>query len=78
MEIKLLRKLFHDGFLVSAKALPAPMKPGQYVLVFIKTNGEEEYITKARNNETKTYKRVHGALLDVQDIGFKEMTVGFE
>ncbi len=78
MEIKLLRTLFQEGLLLTAKILPAPMNPGCYNLVFIKPNGGEEHITKARDNKTKIYKRLHGALQDAQDIGFKEVTIRFE
>lgn len=78
MEIKLLRKLFQEGLLLAAKVQPAPMEPGRYILVFAKANGGEEQITKARDNETKIYKRLNGALQDAQDIGFKEVTIRFE
>lgn len=78
MEIKLLRKLFQEGLLLTANVLPAPMEPGRYILVFAKSNGGEEQITKARDNETKIYKRLNGALQDAQDIGFKEVTIRFD
>ncbi len=54
------------------------MEPGRYILVFNKANGGEEQITKARDNETKVYKRLNGALQDAQDIGFKEVTIRFD
>lgn len=78
MEIKLLRKLFQEGLLITAKVLPAPMQAGKHILVFAKANGGEEHITRARDNETKTYKRLNGAIQDAQDIGFKEVTIVFD
>lgn len=77
MEIKILRKLFEEGLLLTAKVLPAPMKPGRYILVFDKASGREEQITTARDDEAKVYKRLNGALLDAQNLGFKEVTVRF-
>ncbi len=78
MELKILKKLFQEGLLLTAKALPAPMYSGQYILVFSKSNGGEEQVTRARDGETKIYKRWNGAVLDAQEVGFKEVTIRFE
>ncbi len=78
MEIKLLKSLFQEGLLVNARALPAPMESGRFILVFRKSSGGEEQVTRARDNTLKVYKRLNGALQDAQEIGFKEVTVQFE
>ncbi len=77
MEIKFLRKLFQEGLLVTAKVYPAPMESDCWILVFDKSNGGQEQITKARDNKTKIYKRLHGAIEDARDIGFKKVTIEF-
>lgn len=77
MEIKLLRKLFQEGLLLTARVLPAPMETDRWILVFDKASGAQEQITKARDNETKIYKRINGALIDAQEIGFKRVSVEF-
>ena len=78
MEIKLLRTLFQEGLLLTARVLPVPMEPGRYILIFNKSNGGEEQVTRARDNEIKVYKRLNGALQDAQGIGFKEVIIRFE
>ena len=77
VEIKLLRKLFQEGLLLTARVLPAPMETDRWILVFDKASGAQEQITKARDNETKIYKRINGALIDAQEIGFKRVSVEF-
>lgn len=47
MEIKLLKTLFEEGLLLSAKVLPAPMEHDRWIMVFNKASGSEEQITKA-------------------------------
>lgn len=78
MEIRLLKKLFEEGLLLAATALPAPMNPGHYLLVFSKSTGGEECVTRTRDHAIKTYKRLSGALIDAQEIGFKEVKVIFD
>ena len=78
MEIRLLRKLFQEGLLLSAKVHPAPMESDRWIMVFDKASGGQEQITRARDGETKIYKRLNGALQDAQDIGFKEVTIRFD
>jgi hypothetical protein len=77
VEIKFLRKLFQEGLLVTAKVYPAPMELDCWILVFDKSNGGQEQITKARDHKTKIYKRLNGAIQDARDIGFKKVTIEF-
>lgn len=77
MEIKILKKLFDEGLLMSARIVPAPMEEGRYFLIFEKPNGGIEQVTRARDNVNKSYRRINGALLDAQEIGFNEVTVQF-
>jgi hypothetical protein len=77
MEIKLLRRLFQEGLLLTAKVYPAPMEDERWIMAFDKSNGGEEQITKARDDKTKIYRRLNGALQDAKDIGFKEVTIRF-
>jgi hypothetical protein len=48
-----------------------------WILVFDKSNGGQEQITKARDHKTKIYKRLNGAIQDARDIGFKKVTIEF-
>ena len=78
MEIKLLKTLFEEGLLLSAKVLPAPMEHDRWIMVFNKASVSEEQITKARDDEPKIYKRLNGALQDAKEIGFKEVVIQFD
>ncbi len=77
MEIRVLKQLFHEGLLRSATVVPAPMEHDRWMLVFEKTNGGLEYITKARSDVEKIYKRINGALIDAREIGFQRVSVDF-
>tara|TARA_B110000211_G_C13873962_1_gene462117 strand:+ start:165 stop:491 length:327 start_codon:yes stop_codon:yes gene_type:complete len=77
VEIRMLRQLFQEGLLLSASVVPAPMEHDRWLLVFEKANGNQERITKARSNIEKVYKRINGALVDAQEIGFKRVSVEF-
>ncbi len=78
MEIKHLKQMFKDGFLVSAKVQPAPMEQDKFILVFGKVNGGEEQVTRVRDDECKIYRRYTGAVLDAQEIGFKKVELNFD
>ncbi|WP_293648031.1 plasmid replication protein RepB [Thiolapillus sp.] len=75
MEIRLLRQLFQEGILLSATIVPAPMEPDRWLLVFDKSSGGQERITKARSDIDKVYKRINGAIADAEEIGFQEVKI---
>lgn len=75
MEIRLLRQLFQEGMLLSATIVPAPMESDRWLLVFDKSSGGQERISKARSNIDKVYKRINGAIADAEDIGFQEVKI---
>ena len=75
MEIRLLKQLFAEGVLLSATIVPAPMESDRWLLVFDKVSGGQERISKARSDTDKIYKRINGAIIDAEDIGFKEVKV---
>lgn len=77
VEIRMLKHLFDEGFLRSAIVVPAPMESDRWHLVFEKSNGGYEKITKSRTDVEKNYKRLNGALADAQEIGFKKVTIEF-
>jgi hypothetical protein len=78
LEIRLLKTLFEEGLLLNAKVQPAPMEHDRWIMVFDKASGSQEQITKARDDETKVYKRLNGALQDAKEIGFKEVIIRFD
>ena len=75
LEIRLLKQLFAEGVLLSATIVPAPMESDRWLLVFDKVSGGQERISKARSDTDKIYKRINGAIIDAEDIGFKEVKV---
>lgn len=77
MEIRLLKKLFIEGALISAKILPAPMESQKYLLVVTTQNGTQEPVTTTNNKKTKIYRRTDGAISDAITIGFKEVSIRF-
>lgn len=77
VEIRVLRELFREGMLLSATVVPAPLEHDRWMLMFEKRNGGVEYITRARTNVEKIYRRVNGALIDAREIGFQRVTVDF-
>ncbi len=77
MDRQLVTKLFNGGALTGAFIQPAPLEPNKYILSFRSLNGEEAFLTHARRTEVKVYKRLNGAMKDVQAVGFKEVTIRF-
>lgn len=73
MEIKLLRRLFDEGVLLSASVAPAPMADGQWVMSCSKANGAVEHVTKVRDGQIKHYKSLVGVIADAKYIGFQEV-----
>ena len=69
--------MFKEGVLLSATVVPAPMEQDRWLLVFDKVSGGQERISKARSDTDKLYKRINGAIIDAEDIGFKEVKVQF-
>ena len=78
VEIRLLKTLFDEGLLLNAKVQSAPMEQDRWIMVFDKASGNQEQITKARDDGPKIYKRLHGALQDAKEIGFKEVIIRFD
>ena len=78
MEIRLLKTLFEEGLLMSARVVPVPMESDKWILVLGKASGEQEQVSRARDRSDKIYKRINGAILDAKTIGFKEVMVTFE
>lgn len=78
MEIKLLKKLFEEGVLKSAKIIPAPEELDKFLLVVVRASGVEERVSKARDKKDKVYRQVTGAILDAREVGFKEITLRFD
>jgi len=78
VEIKVLKELFREGLLRCAKIVPAPMESDRWLLVFEKSNGGYERITKARTDNEKIYKRINGAIADAQEIGFRKVSLEFD
>lgn len=77
VEIRVLKHLFEEGLLRTAIVVPAPMENDRWLLMFEKSNGGQEKITKARTDKQKVYKRLYGALSDAQEIGFKKITIEY-
>ncbi|MBA1446422.1 MAG: hypothetical protein M3H12_19770 [Chromatiales bacterium] len=75
MDIRMLRRLFQEGTLVSATIMPAPMEPDRWLLGFEKNSGGQEWITKTRSDIGKAYKWISDALVDVEYIGFQEVKI---
>lgn len=73
----MLKQLFQEGLLRSATVVPSPVEHDRWLLVFEKANGGQERITKARSDVEKVYKRINGALIDAQEIGFQRVSVDF-
>ena len=77
VEIRVLRELFREGMLLSATIVPVPLEQDRWMLMFEKSSGGVEYITRARSKDEKVYKRINGALVDARDIGFQRVTIEF-
>lgn len=75
MDKKMLKRLFADGFLLSATVEPLPMEEGRFRLVLKKHQGGEEEVTLARTEKVKIYQSFAAAVRDAHDIGFKKVTV---
>lgn len=73
----MVKKLFADGLLAGAYISPAPMEHNHFVLSFRMVSGKEEPATHARKSTLKIYKRLNGAMKDVEQIGFNEVTIRF-
>lgn len=73
MEIKLLRRLFEEGVLLSASVAPAPMSEGRWVMTCSKANGAIEQVTRVRDGQVKHYRSLVGAIADAKYIGFQEV-----
>lgn len=75
MDKKMLKRLFVDGFLLSATVEPLPMQESRFRLVLKKHQGGEEELTLARSEKVKMYQTFSAAVRDARDIGFKKVTV---
>lgn len=75
MDKKLLKRLFADGFLLSATVEPMPMQENRFRLVMQKHKGGQEAVTLARTEQVKIYQSFAAAVRDARDIGFKKVTV---
>lgn len=73
MEIKMLRRLFEEGVLLSASVAPAPMSDGHWVMTCNKANGATEQVTRVRDGQVKNYRSLVGAIADAKYIGFQEV-----
>lgn len=78
MELGLLRELFKGGILKRASIHPAQQNGPAWTVKIEKNNGELETITlsmSGRTGETKFYRRLTAALMDIGRIGFAEVVV---
>ena len=67
--------MFREGVLLSATIVPAPLEQDRWLRVFEKGRGGHERISKSRSDTDKIYKRINGAIIDAEDIGFKEVKI---
>ena len=71
----MLKRMFQEGLLRTATIVPAPMEVDRWLLVFEKSNGNQERLTLVRTEDDKVYRRLHGALEDAKKIGFRRVAI---
>lgn len=74
VDLSEMRKLYQNGALKAATVAPVPMVRGAWVLMVIRTDGSEVYMTIARSDRQKIYKSLESVHADAKRVGFSEVT----
>lgn len=74
VDLSAMRKLYQDGALKAATVAPAPMEQGAWVLMVLRTDGTQAYMTVARSERQKIYKSLESVHADAKRVGFTEVT----
>ncbi len=74
VDLSAMRKLYQEGALKAATVAPVPRMRGAWVLMVIRTDGSEEYMTVARSERQKIYKSLESVHADAKRVGFTEVT----
>lgn len=73
MDLSGMRKLYQGGGLKAAIVAPAPRQNG-WELSVVRIDGTLDYMTIARSDRRKIYKRLESVHLDAKRVGFDEVT----
>lgn len=73
VDLSAMRKLYQEGALMTAFIAPAPMERGAWVLMVVRNDGSQEYMTVARKDRHKIYKSLESVRADVERVGFNEV-----
>lgn len=74
VDLSAMRELYQEGALKAATVAPAPMERGAWVLMVVRTDGSQAYMTIARSERQKIYKSLEAVHADAKRVGFSEVT----
>lgn len=77
MDLSAMREKFQEGDLRAAVAIPVEMTRDAWLLMIIRNNGTNEFMTVARSDRHKVYKSLEAVHADAERVGFAEMKIRF-